>query len=73
MVAATHGTQQATGRRRFILLLAVAVQLLIAYMLMSLAFNSGSLWQYGLTLVFIMWGLRSFIQLAGTFVGKNRR
>ena len=39
------------------------VELLIAYVFASLAINSGSLWQYFLTLVLFIGGIQNFLKL----------
>jgi len=65
--------QRATVKQRLLLLLATIAQLLLAYIFISFAINSGSLWEYGLTLVFFIWGLRSIGQFIRTFIDNGKR
>lgn len=53
------------------LLVFAAIELGLAYLLGSLAVNSGSLWEWALAIILLVGTLQNLVRLIGKFVRKN--
>ena len=73
MTATARRDYWSSKQNKFLHLAYGALELAVAYWLILLAINSGSIWEYLLALVFGVTGLRNFLLFVRKLIGGNKQ
>gem|GEM_PF-6971493 len=73
MAATIQNKQRAARRRITLITILPVVPLLLTYVFTSLAFNSGSLWEYGVAFLCLIWTLRTTGALLLSLIRKGKK